>query len=88
VVRGVRFRQNIPGMRFHAVGSTFAGVAVPGDPKLLSTPDQVASQRATWRAYLIPGLLLLVAVGWGVALARRRGARPAATGGTGQGEPR
>jgi hypothetical protein len=88
LVHGTRYHQAIPGMAFHAVGSTFPGVAVPGDPKLLSTPDQVASQHASWRAYLVPGVLLVVAVAWGGALYGHRRSRRSDAQGTGAGAPR
>ena len=72
-VDGTQYRQTIPGTAaFHQVGSTIAGVVVPADPKLLSTPDQVASQHASWRVAIIPGVLILVAVVGGLALLRGR----------------
>jgi hypothetical protein len=61
-VDGRQYRQEIPGLSFHAVGSSVDGVADPGDPKLLSTPDQLAHQHASWRVFILPGILLLVAV--------------------------
>lgn len=82
LVHGARYHQDIPGMAFHAVGSTFRGVAVPGDPKLLSTPDQVATEQASWRAVLIPVLLLLAAVVWSGLLYRAHRVRRSSTGGT------
>ncbi len=59
---GTQYHQNIPGLAFHTPGTTIRGVVVPSDPKLLSTPDQLAHQQASWTAFIIPGLLLLVVV--------------------------
>jgi hypothetical protein len=87
VLDGVQYTQAIPGLAFHAVGHTVAGVAVPGDPKLLSTPDQVASQHASWRVFLIPGILFLIAIAWVAELYRRRPRRTAPAG-TAPVEPR
>jgi hypothetical protein len=61
-VGGTVYHQNIPGLAFHKPGTTIRGVVVPSDPKLLSTPDQLAGQQASWTAFIIPGLLLLVVV--------------------------
>jgi len=49
-----------------------AGVADPGDPKLLSTPAQLAHQHSSWRVFILPGVLLLVvAVVIGFLVVRR-----------------
>lgn len=69
---GVRYHQVIPGLVFHAPGSTVRGIAVPDDPRLLTTPDQLARQHASWTAFIVPGLLLvLVAVVLVLLLVRR-----------------
>jgi hypothetical protein len=69
---GTVYRQAIPGLAFHRPGSTLQGVAVPGDPKLLSTPGLIARQHASWTPFIIPGLLLLVVVAVLVAVYLRR----------------
>jgi hypothetical protein len=77
-VVGRQYRQEIPGLSFHAVGSSVAGVADPGDPKLLSTPAQLAHQHSSWRVFILPGVLLLVVVvvvGF-LAVRRSKGAVP------------
>ena len=79
-VNGTQYRQSIPGLAFHAPGSTIRGVAVPGDPKLLSTPDQLGHQHASWRVFIIPGLLLFVVVAVGALLVRRRSTASRRTG--------
>ncbi len=90
-VHGTRYVQTIPGTTtFHAVGSTFQGLVVPGDPKLLSTPALVAAQHASWHVFLLPAALLVLALGWGALLLvrrRRRGGGPALAG-THSGESR
>jgi hypothetical protein len=72
-VGGTLYRQAIPGTTaFHQVGTTIDGVVVPGDPKLLSTPDQVAAQHASWRVIIVPAILILAALAIGAALLRGR----------------
>jgi hypothetical protein len=69
---GTQHRQAVPGLAFHARGDTLAGVAVPGDPKLFSTPAHIAAQHASWRVFVVPGVLLAVAfVVGGLSLRRR-----------------
>jgi hypothetical protein len=72
VVDGTRYLQTIPGTAvFHPSGSTFQGVVVPSDPKLLSTPAQVDAQHASARVFILPAVLLVVALVWGGALLLR-----------------
>lgn len=72
VLDSKHYHQAIPGLSFHPVGSTLAGVADPGDPKLLSTPAQLAHQHSSWRVFILPGVLLLVvAVVIGFLVVRR-----------------
>ncbi len=84
---GSRYHQAIPGLAFHATGSTLRGVAVPGDPRLFSTPEQVATQQASWRVFVIPGLLLAFVIVVGALLLRRRTSSRARDG-SGAVEPR
>jgi hypothetical protein len=87
-VAGKQYSQAIPGTTtFRAKGSTFQGVVVPSDPKLLSTPDQVASQRASWRVFIVPTVLILVALLIGAFLLWRRH-RPASGESVGTGQVR
>ena len=87
---GTVYRQAIPGLAFHAPGTTVQGVAVPGDPKLLSTPGLIARQHASWTPFIIPGVLLAVVVGVLVAIYLRRPepSRAPAPDGTATAEPR
>ncbi len=87
-VDGTQYRQAIPGFTFHQVGTTIEGIAVPGDPKLLSTPDQVASQHSSWKVFIVPALLLLVAATAGVVVAARRRSASPVRSGTGPAESR
>jgi hypothetical protein len=77
---GTQYHQNIPGLTFHPPGTTIRGVVVPSNPKLLSTPDQLARQQASWTAFIIPGLLLLVVVVVLVAVFLRRRPRSSSPG--------
>jgi hypothetical protein len=72
------FAKTIPGTAFFRVGTVVRGVVVPSDPGLLSTPQAVASQRASWRVFLAPVVLLLVALVAIVMMIRiaRRGRQP------------
>lgn len=88
-IDGTLYHQNIPGVAFHKPGTTIRGVVVPSDPKLLSTPDQLARQHASWTAFIIPGLLLLVVVVVLLIVFLRRSVRSAASrpDGTTDGDP-
>ena len=74
---GTLYRQAIPGIAFHAPGSAVPGIAVPDDPKLLTTPDQLARQHASWTAFIVPGLLLAFVGATVVLLIVGRRGRPA-----------
>jgi hypothetical protein len=71
-----RYHDDIPGNSFERPGSTVHAITDPDDPTLLSTAALVATQRASWTVFLLPGslLILFVLIG-GVAL--RRGRRSA-----------
>ena len=71
------YHQAIPGLAFHAPGSNVQGVAVPSDPRLLSTPDQLARRHVSWKVFIIPGLLLVIVVAVLIALGLRRSGRSA-----------
>jgi hypothetical protein len=77
---GAQYHQNIPGLAFHTPGTTIRGVVVPSDPKLLSTPEQLARQQASWTAFIIPGLLLIVVVAVLVIMFLRRSRRSTPSG--------
>jgi hypothetical protein len=76
-VDGRRYTESIPGNALHTAGSTVQGITVPGNPALLSTPDIVRSQKASWTVFIVPTLLLIVLVGSiALLLVRRRRAAP------------
>ena len=72
---GTHYEEAIPGNLNRAPGSTVAGLIAPDDPALLSTPAVVHSERASWRVFIAPGVLGLIAVAAAVALALRRAGR-------------
>jgi hypothetical protein len=72
---GRQFNESIPGDALLANGAHIEGVAVPGDPGLLSTPSLVASQRASARVFILPAVLSLVFVAIVVLLFWRRRSR-------------
>lgn len=71
-VNGHLYKQAIPGTTLHQPGSIIQGVTVPGDPGLLSTPGQVAGDRASWRVFIAPAVLLVgLVVLVGIVIRRR-----------------
>jgi hypothetical protein len=89
VVGGTRYLQTIPGTSvLYATGSTFQGVVVPSDPKLMSTQAQVAAQHASAGVFLVPAILVLVAAAWAAALLVLRRRRSAGGAGMPTGEAR
>jgi MFS family permease len=75
---GHRYRESIPGDTLYPPGAKIRGVAVPGDPPLLSTPHAVATERASWNVFVVPTILLaafLFLVG-AVGFRRRKARRP------------
>lgn len=62
--RGQRYEEAIPGTANHAPGSMIQGVIAPGNPALLSTPNQLQGERASSRVFIAPivlGFLVVVA---------------------------
>ena len=59
---GRHFEGAIPGTALFHSGSSVRGVIVPSDPGLLSTPGELADQRASWRVFIAPVILLVVAL--------------------------
>jgi hypothetical protein len=72
-IGGHRYSEAIPGNTNHAPGTTVQAVTVSGDPTLLSTVGSVATERASWRVFVLPtSLLLLLALLVGALVLRRR----------------
>jgi hypothetical protein len=57
---GHRYSESIPGDTFYAPGATLRAVTVPGDPALLSTVRSLATERPSWRVFILPASLLIV----------------------------
>lgn len=76
---GHRYSESIPGDTFHAPGATLRAVTVPGDPALLSTVRSLATERPSWRVFILPTSLLIVLALLVGALAYRRRRIPGAS---------
>jgi hypothetical protein len=67
-VGGHRYNEVIGGTTVvHPVGQRLQGVAVPGDPTLVSTANGVASKRSSWTPYITPTILGAVAIALALA---------------------
>ena len=67
-----RYDVNVPGDALHAPGSRLKAISVPGDPALVSTVHAVATESASWHAFILPTSLLVVFVLLGGVLIFRR----------------
>ena len=77
-VDGHPYSQSIPGTGLLKPGEVIRGITVPDDPTLVSTPAQLAGEHASWTVYVVPVVLLLVAILVGWVLVARRRRRPGA----------
>ena len=68
----------LPGTALYAPGATVRTVAVPGDPGLVSPVSIVNGEHASWKVFILPGVLfmLLLLVGAAVVPASRRRGSP------------
>lgn len=55
-----RYTEQLPGSAPHARGDVVHIVVAPSDPALVSTRALVASEHASWRVFILPGVLFLV----------------------------
>jgi hypothetical protein len=71
---GHRYNEVIPGTTDRTPGSRLAAIAVPGDPSLVTTAHDAATEQASGRVFVLPGVLggLFVALAAGWLLVRRR----------------
>jgi hypothetical protein len=77
VLGGHRYVDPVPGYTLFPPGSHLQGVTVRSDPALLSTVQALAGEHASWRVYLLPGVLFVVLVLLVVViLVRRRRSAP------------
>ena len=72
LVDGRRQDEAIPGDTLYATGTVIRAVTVRSDPGLLSTVSEVDSERASWKVYVLPAILLVVLAGSLLALGLRR----------------
>ena len=72
---GHRYDESLAGNPTPVTGTKFRAVTVPGDPALLATVAAVAGEQASWRVFILPGVLLIVLALTTVALLLRRGRR-------------
>ena len=64
------------GVLLRAPGAAVRAVAVPGDPPLVSTVSTLAGERASWRVFIVPAILLVIlALLAGGALIHKRHSR-------------
>jgi hypothetical protein len=59
-LRGHSYRAAIPGTTLYPPGSTVRGVAVPADPALMTTVRELSTEHTSWKAFVTPGVLLVV----------------------------
>lgn len=61
-VGGRRYDEAIPGNALLVTGAKLRGVTVRGDPTLVSTVVAVTTERASWRVFIVPTILLIILV--------------------------
>ncbi len=72
---GHRYDESLAGNPTPVTGAKFRAVTVPGDPALLATVAAVAGEQASWRVFILPGVLLIVLALTTAALLLHRGRR-------------
>jgi hypothetical protein len=80
VLDGTRYHGTIPGKALWAPGTTIRLVTIKSDPGLLATHHQVASEHASWKVFILPTVLFVVATAPVIAIIVRRQRRPEAVG--------
>ncbi len=72
-LHGHRYTEALPGTSHHSVGSSLPAVVVPADPALVSPLTIVAGEHASWKVFILPGILLVaLALLVGAVVFRRR----------------
>ncbi len=81
-IGGRTYDAPLPGTALYAPGATVRTVAVPGDPGLVSPVNIVENEHASWKVFILPGVLsaVLLLVGGAVVLVRRRSKSPEPSG--------
>ncbi|HEX4082517.1 MAG TPA: hypothetical protein VHX40_06080 [Acidimicrobiales bacterium] len=59
---GHRYTEPVPGTTLHPPGSMLAGVALPGDPALVTTTTVLATEHPSNGVFILPAVLLAVLV--------------------------
>jgi hypothetical protein len=59
---GHRYTEGIPGDSLHPPGTMLRGVAVPGDPALVTTAGALEGEHVSSRVFILPAALLVVLV--------------------------
>jgi hypothetical protein len=73
---GHRYDEALAGDTTPVTGAKFRAVTVPGDPALLATVATVSGEQASWRVFILPTVLLALALAIGaLLLLLRRGRR-------------
>jgi hypothetical protein len=70
---GRSYDEAIPGDTDYAPGAQLIVVAASTDPALIGLPSVVAHERTSLSVYVVPAVLLVVLLAWGVVIGRRRG---------------
>jgi hypothetical protein len=70
---GRRYNEPIPGNTLHPPGTVLRGVAVPGDPALVTTTGALATEHSSGNVFILPAILLgALVLALGALLLRRR----------------
>jgi hypothetical protein len=74
VLDGRRYNDTIPGDIIRAPGTTVRLVTAESDPEVIATAQQVNSEHASWKVFILPSVLMVVLVALVAAatLSRRR----------------
>lgn len=80
VLDGTLYHGTIPGNALWAPGTTIRLVTIKSDPGLLASDHQLASEHASWRVFILPTVLVVVATALVIAIIVRRQRRSEAVG--------
>ena len=72
---GHRYQETVPDDSLYAMGAKVKVIAAKNDPGLIATVHQVRTERASWRLFTVPALLLVVLIASLLAVALRRKSR-------------
>jgi hypothetical protein len=72
ILDGMRYHGTIPGNALWAPGTTIRLVTIKRDPGLLATSHEVANEHTSWRVFILPTVLFVVATALVIAIVVRR----------------